>query len=229
MRLIQTLSVALLFSLTSAAIADQYTTIVDAKGRSLEVHIVTHTSTYVECITKKGGKKFNIPLHKLSSESVELIKEIPLIDSKVTVVKERDSAPGQSGSAFGGSSITYLKGKIEVLNKTPDIKLADCKNQIFFIGVGNDDGETFHTTIDETSFNFAPSAKKEVRRIEEIEVPEELKYKGYVFFVTDENQRIISATTSIKELKGKLSPELHEALTQLELDAKLSPEFIASS
>lgn len=213
------------FFTTSFAVASQYSTITDKKGRNLEVTLLTHTPTHVTCLKKKGSKLLKIPLSKLDARSVDLIKAFPLVESQVSVKKQREIDDSQEETAFGASYFTFIKTTVttKVTNdKTGD---SDITGQIYYIGEASD---TTHVLISTDSFSVPHSPEDEVWKNEKFAVPERVEFKGYVLFITDNNNRILSSKASVASFKGKLNNALLELLSQTEEGEKISPELISS-
>lgn len=219
------LFIAITLAASSLASASGYTTITDKKGRDLDVTILTHTSTHVTCLKKKGGKSLRIPLSKLDDKSVALIKAFPLVESKVTIKKQREIDDSAEKTAFGASYFTFIKTTIstKVTNEKTDD--SDITGQIYYIGEANDGS---HTLISSEGFSIPHSPEDEIWRNEKFAVPQKIEFKGYVLFITDDNNRILSSKTSVVSCKGKLSYSLFELLAQTDEGEKISQELISS-
>lgn len=217
------LFLAITLSAISLASASNYTTLTDKKGRNLEVTLLTHTPTHVTCLKKKGGKNLRIPLSKLDAKSVALIKAFPLVESTVTIKKLREIDDSQEKTAFGASYFTFIKTTIstKVTNEKTDD--TDITGQIYYIGEANDGS---HTLISTEDFSITHSPEDEIWKNEKFVIPQTIEFKGYVLFVTDSNNRILSSKTSVESCKGKLNYDLLELLSQAEEGEKISQELI---
>lgn len=233
----------ILTALISVSLASpQKTKIADKQGRTIEVILLSHNVTHVECIKGSKNRTVSIPFTTLNAGSVRLIKKRlshPIhLQAEVVISKRlRKIRPKKSGHLLSETSESGIRmnisADITVSRKSSSGSKQECSCYIIFLAkkhTQHNEPDKHYSLLNE-SFKFTPSfieskhTTKKVRTASTNNYGTDFgnTYLGYIFFITNTKGDILHKETTVPNLKGSLTPEFLKSISKSKIGTTVNP------